>query len=89
MVFMGLIISLSAIMYGYGLKSITSIPIARIALEYGIGFDLFMAQGILIGIMPFGAMFGSLFTKLLIKNYRRVTGIYVFGVLTIISIVII
>jgi predicted MFS family arabinose efflux permease len=74
----GFIISLSAVMFGYSLKEITSVPIATILQEYSITVSKFAAQSILIGILPFGAILGVVITKLLITRYRRLTGIYIF-----------
>ena len=45
---------------------------------YNIGFNKFLAQSILIGVLPFAAIIGALIMRLMIKGFRRVTGIYVF-----------
>lgn len=77
-VLIGLIISLSALMFGYSLKEITSVPISVIITEYDITISKFAAQSILIGILPIGAILGVVITKFLITRYRRLTGIYIF-----------
>lgn len=78
-VLIGLIISLSALMFGYSLKEITSVPISVIITEYDITISKFAAQSILIGILPIGAILGVVITKFLITRYRRLTGIYIFA----------
>ena len=45
---------------------------------YNIGFNKFLAQSILIGVLPFAAIIGALIMRLMIKGFRRVTGIYIF-----------
>lgn len=65
MVFVGLIISLSAVMFGYSIKEITSVPIKKMILEYSITIDSFAAQSILIGILPIGSILGAIITKYL------------------------
>ena len=57
--------------------------------EYHITFDKFMAQSILIGILPIGSILGAIVTGPLIKRYKRLTGIYIFTVLNIIAIVLV
>jgi MFS family permease len=84
-----LIISLSAINYGISLKEITSVPIAELVKHYSIPIDKFAAQSILIGILPFGAIFGVLVTKALITRYRRLAGIYIFTFVNIGAIVLV
>lgn len=77
-IIIGLIISLSAINYGISLKEITAIPPAELVIKYNIPIDKFSAQSILIGVLPLGAIFGVLITKVLISRYRRLVGIYIF-----------
>jgi MFS family permease len=79
----GFIISLSAVMFGYSLKEITSVPISLIIKEYDITVGKFAAQSILIGILPFGAILGVVITKFLITRYRRLTGIYIFTIVNV------
>jgi hypothetical protein len=75
----GLIISLSALINGYGIKEITSVPIATLIKEYGITMDKSAAQSILIGILPIGAILGVFITKFMLIRTHRLTGIYVFA----------
>jgi len=67
-------VSLSAVMFGYSLKEITSIPIQVIIDNYEIEVDENLLQGLLIAIMPFGGLFGSLAAKLWIKSITRRQG---------------
>jgi hypothetical protein len=85
----GLIISLSALMFGYSLKEITSVPIETLVGVFGITINKFAAQSILIGILPIGAIIGVLITKCLLTRYRRLTGIYIFTVVNIGAIVLV
>jgi len=64
--FMGSIISMCAIMFGYGLTEISTIDIDTLTSEYHIHFSSSAAQGLLIGIMPFGGIFGAIFNKFLL-----------------------
>jgi MFS family permease len=84
-----LIISLSAINYGISLKEITAIPMADLVVHYSIPINKFSAQSILIGVLPFGAIFGVLVTKPLISRYRRLAGIYIFTVINVGAIVLV
>ena len=83
----GLIIALSAVMYGYSLKEITSVPIDTMVEKYEITINDFVAHSILIGILPVGAVVGSVLTKITIAQRRRRTGIYIFTVVNVIGIV--
>lgn len=56
---------------------------ATLVRLYNIPINKFSAQSILIGVLPFGAIFGVLFTKALITRYRRLVGIYIFTVVNI------
>jgi len=85
----GLIISLSALMFGYSLKEITSVPIAILVAKFSITMTPSSAQSILIGILPLGSVFGAILTKPLIKKFKRLTGIYVFAIVNIIAIVLV
>jgi SP family galactose:H+ symporter-like MFS transporter len=77
MIFVGLIISLSALMHGYSIKEITSVPIKKLILEYAIQIDSFAAQSILIGILPIGSIFGAIITKFLNMKFRRLAAIHI------------
>lgn len=83
MIAIGLIISISALIFGYGLKEVTSVPIAILMHEYQIPIAKSAAQSILIGILPIGCIFGTIITKWLIARYMRLTGIYLFGVINV------
>ena len=86
MIFLGLIISLSAINLGYSMKEITSVPIDTLIQHYNITISSFSAQSILIGIMPIGAIAGVLVTVQIMKCVRRVTGIYIFTIVNCVGI---
>jgi hypothetical protein len=87
--FIGLIITLSAIALGYSVKEITSIPIAKIILEYDIKIAKSAAQSILIGILPIGAIFGVIITKFMLKSTRRLFGMYLFAIVNVGAIVLV
>jgi MFS family permease len=77
-IIIGLIISLSALMFGYSIKEITSVNIDVLVSEYGIGMDKLIAQSILIGILPLAAIIGAIITRVLIRKFKRLLGIYIF-----------
>ena len=79
----GLIISLSALINGYGIKEITSVPIDTLIREYGITLEKSAAQSILIGILPIGAILGVFITKFMLVRTRRLTGIYLFALVNV------
>lgn len=79
----GLIISLSAVMFGYSIKEITSVDIETIVIEYSIGMDKFIAQSILIAVLPLMAILGAVITRVLIKRFKRLSGIYVFTIVNV------
>jgi hypothetical protein len=56
---------------------------------YGITMSPFAAQSILIGILPFGSVFGAILTKILIKRFKRLSGIYIFTVVNIGAVILI
>ena len=88
-IIIGLIISLSAVMFGYSIKEITSIPIDDLVRIYGITIDKFIAQSMLIGILPISAILGAVITRVLIKHFRRLSGIYVFTIVNVGAIVLV
>jgi predicted MFS family arabinose efflux permease len=71
MIGMGIIISISAVIFGYGLTEISTIPIGTLAEIYGITFSHSVAQSILIGIMPVGGIFGAAINQFFIKHFNR------------------
>lgn len=81
--------SLSAISYGISLKEITAVPMSELVINYSIPIDKFSAQSILIGVLPFGAVFGVLITRVLLTRYRRLVGIYIFTGLNVGAIVLV
>ena len=85
----GLIISLSAVMFGYSIKEITSVKIDTLVSIYSITIDKFIAQSILIGILPLAAIIGAIITRSFIKQFKRLTGIYVFTFVNIGAIVLV
>lgn len=85
----GLSVSLSAIMFGYSLKEITSIPVDTISANYGISLDPNLLQGLLIAIMPFGGLFGSLIAKSFLKSITRLRGMHLALPVLVLSILIV
>ena len=81
--------SLSAIMFGYSLKEITSIPIDSIIANYGADMDPHLLQGLLIAIMPLGGLFGSLLAKSLLTSVTRIFGMHAAFPLLLSSIIIV
>lgn len=76
-------------MFGYSLKEITSIPIDTIAANYGMTIDYHLLQGLLIAIMPFGGLFGSLIAKSMLKSITRLKGMHMTLPVLVISILIV
>lgn len=73
-------------MFGYSIKEITSVPIEDLVIVYNISLDKFVAQSILIGILPFAAILGAIITRVLIRRFRRLSGIYVFTIVNVAAI---
>ena len=82
----GLIISLSAVMFGYSIKEITSVHLERLVEVYDITMDKFIAQSILIGILPLASIIGAIITRVLLKKFKRLSGIYIFTIVNCIAI---
>ncbi len=82
---MGLAICISGVMFGYGLTEISTIPIKVLTKEYHITIKSSLAQAILIGIMPFGGIFGALSFNLLLRCLRRRTAIFFMSIWMVIS----
>ena len=82
----GLIISLSALMFGYSIKEITSVDIEVLVVVYSISMDKFIAQAILIAILPLASILGAIITRALLKRFKRLSGIYVFTVVNCLAI---
>ena len=68
-------------MFGYSVKEITSVDIDVLVVEYNITFDKFIAQSILIGILPIASILGAVITRVLLKKFKRLSGIYVFTII--------
>ena len=51
--------------------------------------DKFIAQSILIGILPFASIIGAIIMRAMIKKFRRLSGIYVFTFVNIGAIVLV
>lgn len=86
----GLIISISAIMLGYGIKEVTSVPKEVIVSKYNITeMGPFSVQSLLIGVLPVGSVLGVVLSVNLIKKFRRLTGIYVFTLVNLVGMVLI
>jgi predicted MFS family arabinose efflux permease len=82
---MGLIVSMSAVVFGYGLTEISTIPILTLTNEYDIKMKASVAQGLLIGIMPAGGTVGALLNKLVLMHLRRRSSIFMICILMTIS----
>lgn len=89
MTLMGFVISMSAIMFGFGLTEISTIPIKVLTKEYHITFSKSVAQGLLIGIMPFGGIFGAILFTPLLQHLRRRTSIFFIAIWMILSVVLV
>lgn len=89
MILIGFIISLSALMHGYSIKEITSVPIKTILAEYSITLDSFSTQSILIGVIPLGSVFGSIITHFILKKYRRLSSLYIFTFFSVLAIILV
>ena len=89
MVMMGFTISMCALMFGYGLTQISTIPIEKLVEQYDIRFSPSLAQGLLIGIMPFGGIFGAFFFKYFLQFFSRRNAIFFVSIFMIISMILI
>jgi predicted MFS family arabinose efflux permease len=89
MTLMGFVISMCAIMFGYGLTEISTIPIQTLVDKYHIPMAPSLAQGLLIGIMPFGGIFGAILFKYLLASLRRRTSIFFISIWMMVSIVLV
>ena len=76
-------------MFGYSIKEITSVAIEDLVLNYNITMDKFIAQSILIGILPFASIIGAIILRVMIKRFKRLSGIYVFTFVNIGAIVLV
>ncbi|MCB0368668.1 MAG: MFS transporter [Bdellovibrionales bacterium] len=76
-------------MFGYSIKEITSVAIEDLVLNYNITMDKFIAQSILIGILPLASIIGAIITRVLIKKFKRLSGIYVFTIFNVGAIVLV
>lgn len=88
-ILVGLILSLSAVIYGYSLKEITSVPIAVLMTNYSITLNKFATQSILIGILPLGSLVGAVITHFMLQKTERLSGMYIYTVVNIIAVVLI
>ena len=48
--------------------------------------DKFIAQAILIGILPIASIIGAIITRALLKKFKRLSGIYVFTIVNCVAI---
>lgn len=64
-------IALASIYFGYIQVYLGAIKIETIVSVYHIEFDQSLAQGILNGCIPFGAIFGSLSIQFLLSKISR------------------
>jgi hypothetical protein len=68
-IIVGLILTISAIVFGLGLKEITSVKKEILVEKYNTSLDPFVAQSILIGILPIGSVFGALVAVKIMKKF--------------------
>jgi len=80
---------MSALIFGYSIKEITSVPIETLVIVYNISLDKFVAQAILIGILPLTAIIGAVITRIFLKKLKRLSGIYIFALINVGAIVLV
>ena len=68
---MTLILSISSFEFGYALCEISTVPIKDLKTYYDIHLDSGAANGLLVGIMPFGGIFGCLMNPLFVFFFTR------------------
>jgi hypothetical protein len=84
MTLFGFVICITGIIFGYGLTQLSTIPIGILITEYNITFPKY-AQGVLIGLMPFGGIFGAASFQYLLKIFKRKTSIFFVSVWMVLS----
>jgi hypothetical protein len=84
MTLFGFVICITGIIFGYGLTQLSTIPIGILITEYNITFPKY-AQGVLIGLMPFGGIFGAAYFQYLLKVFKRKTSIFFVSVWMVLS----
>lgn len=89
MTLMAIVVSLSAMMFGYGLTEISTISMTILIDKYDIRIKPSLAQGLLIGIMPFGGIFGAILFKFVLEHLRRRTAIFFIAFWMMLSIVLV
>ena len=68
---MSLILAISSFELGYALSEISTVPIDDLLAYYDIPLDPGVANGILVGIMPIGGIFGCLLNRLFLIWFSR------------------
>lgn len=68
---MALILAISSFEFGYALCEISTVPITKLMKYYHIHMDPGAANGLLVGIMPFGGIFGCILNRLFLYLLSR------------------
>lgn len=68
---MALILAISSFEFGYALCEISTVPITNLMKYYDIHMDPGAANGLLVGIMPFGGIFGCIINRLFLYLFSR------------------
>lgn len=66
-----LVLSISSIEFGYALCEISTVPIGTLTETFHISLSQGTANGILVGIMPIGGLFGSLLNSVLVRFFSK------------------
>ncbi len=63
--------TMGEIYFGYAIIYLSVIDFSTIVQIYSISMDPFIAEGLLVGCIPFGAIFGSFIAKTCISHFSR------------------
>lgn len=71
-----MILAISSLDVGYSLCQTAAVPIAVIVKDFNIPLGLGLAHGLLLGIFPFGGIFGAMINSYLVRIWKKKYTLY-------------
>jgi hypothetical protein len=66
-----MILSISSLEVGYSLCQTAAVPIQTIVTDFKIPLSVGLAHGLVLGIWPFGGIFGAMINSYLVRRWKK------------------
>jgi len=66
-----MVLAISFVQIGFSMCQPAAVPIEILIKDFHINMDAGLAHGILLGLVPFGGIFGAMMNSFLVRKWKK------------------